>query len=48
MKPVTLILAVAVTVMLFTVLYQNKVLTQQASVIRMFMRNPCAPLVVKP
>lgn len=30
MKPVTLILAVAVTVMSFTVLYQNKVLTQQS------------------
>ena len=44
MKPITLILSVALAFLLFTAEYQNIVLMQQAKVIRLMMTNPCVPL----
>lgn len=44
MKPIILILSVALAFLLFTVVYQNRVLIQQAKVIRLMMTNPCVPL----
>lgn len=46
MKPATLVLAVAVTVLSFTTWYQGRVLEQQRQVIRLMMTNPCVPLRV--
>jgi hypothetical protein len=48
MKPIILILSVALAFLLFTVVYQNRVLEGQRSVIRLMMQNPCVPLTTQP
>lgn len=48
MKPIILILSVALAFLLFTVVYQNRVIVNQAHTIRMYMRNPCVPLTTQP